>query len=94
MAAKKINVKAILTEATHADMVSKNKAGNYLLRWGYFYRVQAGKMDAHKARVAEALGKAGLAFEFVGDGDHFTAFRGGAPIQRQSHLWLEVKVTQ
>lgn len=88
----KINVKKLLAEATYADMVSKNKAGNYILRFCYCYHRLTDKMENHKARVAEALGKAGLTYEFVADGDHFAAFQGDVPIQRQSHLWLEVKV--
>ncbi len=88
----KVNVRQILSNAAHPDGIGRNKAGNLVLRWGYYYRTQAGRMETHKANVALAMRQAGIPFEFVGDGDHFAAFRGGAPLARQSHTWLEIKV--
>ena len=74
----------------NVDSVGKNKAGNIVVRRGYFYTF--GK-DAHyfKSEVCTKLNKAGIEYEVVDYGNHFTAFRGGASVKNQSHWWVELK---
>jgi len=52
---------------------------------GYFYRGQGGTIEALVSKVKEAFPSA----EIIETGDHFTAFRGGAPVSKQSHIYVE-----
>ena len=70
-----------------ADMVSIKKNGNFIARLGYFYR-HGYSEDKLAEHILKALGDN---IEIVDKGDHWTAFNGGAPLQRQSHWWVEFK---
>ncbi len=72
-----------------ADAFGKNKAGNVVIRQGYFYR-HGQTPEIFKARVEAQCKSAGVAIRIVGCGDHWAAFRGGASIARSSHFWVEV----
>lgn len=68
------------------DSVGKNKAGNIVVRRGYFYRHG---MDSAKyaERVLAALGDRAV---LVDHGDVWRAFRGGASVANSSHFWVEI----
>ena len=71
----------------HFDTIGKNKAGNYVIRRGYFYR-HGNSATEMANRVSEA------GFEVVDSGDHWAAFRGGASTRQSSHFWVEFKVKE
>ena len=69
-----------------ADTVGKNKAGNFMIRRGFFYR---NGMDSQKfaTAVMEALGDR---VKLVDCGEVWKPFRGGATTANSSHFWAEV----
>lgn len=74
-----------------ADTVSKNKAGQIVLRKGYFYRHGVtGEIFAN--RVSDLLTAAGIAFTVVDSGDVWKPFRGGATTANSSHLFVTISV--
>lgn len=70
--------------ALGANMVSKNRNGNYVARWGYFY-----KMGRDVDRYVEKIKNKFETVEIIDKGDIFLPFRGGSPIKKQSHFWVE-----
>lgn len=64
----------------------KNK--NIKAMKGYYYRGQGGTIEALTTKVKEAFPTA----EIVSTGDHFTAFKGGAPVAKQSHIFVEFSI--
>ena len=74
-----------------ADTVGKNKAGNIVLRRGYFYR---NGMDSDKFahRVLTALADNGIPALIVSKGDIWKPFRGGATTANSSHFFVEVTI--
>lgn len=84
-----ISVKAVkdkLGSAVRADSIGKNKAGNIIIRRGYFYR-HGITVKSFTTQVMDVLGDG---YKLVDSGDHFTAFRGGASVANSSHFWVEV----
>ena len=77
-AAEKQGLKHIIIKKTGVIRVMKP----------YFYRSQAGTIDALKTSVVKAFPEA----QIIDDGDYFTSFRGGAPVAKQSHIWVEFKM--
>ena len=75
----------------HADMVSRKRNGNILIRKGYFYR---GKQDEYSFAdsIIKQLTAIGITAKVVEAGDHWAAFNGGAPLTRQSHFYVELAV--
>lgn len=89
----KVTLMKLVRDAVSADGISKNKAGNFMFRKGYFYRMGDG-CDKFAARVTAALTAAGIAHTLVDTGDHWAAFRGGAPLAKSSHFYVEVKIDE
>lgn len=54
----------------------------------YFYRGQGGTEESLKAKVLIAFPNA----EIVDTGDHYTHFIGGAPVNKQSHIYVIFKM--
>lgn len=54
----------------------------------YYYRGQGGTQESNKAKVLQAFPNA----EIIDTGDNFTAFIGGAPVHKQSHIYVIFKV--
>lgn len=69
-----------------ADQVSKNKAGNWVIRRGFFYRHGA-TAESEAQKVREAF----PGVTIIGSGDHWAPFKGGASIKTSSHFWVEFK---
>ncbi len=57
---------------------------------GYYYRGQGGTIEALKEKVKTAFPNA----EIINEGDKFTHFIGGAPIHKQSHIWVTFKLVK
>lgn len=77
--------------STIVDTVGKNKAGNFVVRRGFFY---TGGVTADKVKqgVTGALQKAGMTVEVVDHGEVWKSFRGGATVAQGSHWYVEFKV--
>jgi hypothetical protein len=73
------------------EMISKNKAGNFMFRKGYFYTMGMDE-DKFAVNVEANIRKLGYSVQVIGCGNHWTPFNGRAPIQRQSHFWVEAKI--
>ena len=64
--------------------LSKNKAGNYVIRLGYYYR-----MGKSQHIMEEKLKEKFPDVNIVKSWDKFTAFKGGASVANQSHFGVE-----
>jgi len=70
-----------------ANTVRKNKNGNYIVRWGYFYK--AGRsLEKYKELMHEKFPDCII----IGGGDHWASFRGGQSISQGSHFWVEFTI--
>lgn len=64
------------------------KDGTVKTMSGYFYRGQGGTEESNKQKVLTAFPDA----EIIQTGDQFTSFRGGAPLAKQSHVYVIFKL--
>jgi hypothetical protein len=76
---------------SYADTVGKNKAGNIVLRKGYYYRNGA-SAESFENNIVAALSSAGVLCKVVDRGDVWKPFRGGASVAQQSHFYVELAV--
>jgi hypothetical protein len=75
-----------IKEALGAEMVSK-KGDTYIARWGFFYTFgQAASSKADKVRATFSHATV------VDCQEIWKPFKGGAPIQRQSHFRVDFKL--
>lgn len=81
---------AKVKEAVIADSYGKNKAGNVVVRHGYFYH-SGRTAEKEAASVSAQLKKAGIPHTIVAQGDHWAPFRGDATVAQSSHMWVEIK---
>ena len=89
MAAK--NARKLIAENLHPDSLGKNKAGNLVARWGFFY-THGRTAEGYVTKVTALLTEAGIAFEIVDSGEVWKDFRGGASVANQSHFYVEIKL--
>lgn len=80
----KITKQLLEERGMHVSTFGKNKAGNYVVRKGYFY---TNGYDEQK--FADNFSKLFPEFEIVNKGNAWKAFRGGASVANQSHWWVE-----
>ena len=78
---------ADIKSAIGCSTVSKNKAGNYIARNGYYYRHGATEDD-----FAERILKKIQNIEVVDTKDIWKPFKGGASVANQSHFYVEFKI--
>ncbi len=85
----KITKRSLAEAGVFCDTLGKNKAGNYVLRRGFFYRhgCSAGK-------IANELKEKFPEVEIVDKGEHWTEFRGGQSVRQGSHWWVEFKIKE
>ena len=74
-----------------ADTVSKNKAGNYVFRKGYFY-THGSSEDTLADRVSKALLRMGVEHTIVNKGNKWVPFKGGHTTAQGSHFWVEISI--
>lgn len=87
-----MDMKKIKAELGHtADMVSRNRDGNFIARKGFFYRNGKSAED-YKNEVITKLNDRGIPATCVVYGDHWTSFRGGYKVNKQSHFYCEFKL--
>ena len=85
-------VKSIKTALSGiADSVGRNKAGNFVVRRGYFYR---NGMDSDKFadRVVQTLAAANITVRVVESRDNWRPFKGGGTVAQNSHWFVEFGV--
>ena len=73
-----------------ADSVSKRRDGSIVIRRGFYYRHG---MDAESYRIAicKRLNDCeSLPYSIKDYGEHWTSFRGGASLAKQSHWYVEI----
>lgn len=75
------------------DTVGRNKAGNYVLRRGYYWGVTKDGSEFAES-MAQKARAAGLNVDIVDSGNHYVAFRGNATVKQGSHWWVELRVTE
>lgn len=71
-----------------ADQVSRNKLGHIILRKGYFYRKSTAESWAEK--ITNILKHHNIAETVNVIEDHWYPFKGGAPLSKQSHFYIEI----
>lgn len=82
----------LLKDHIITDMISKKRNGNFLFRKGYYYS-HGMTASSYADKISEQLKKEGFTHGVIDFGDHWAAFKGGAPLQSQSHFWVEINVT-
>lgn len=75
--------------AHNADQVSKRKDGTIVIRKGFFYKFGKDCQD-YFLLVGKLLQEAGVPCSVKDYGEHYTAFKGGSPVAKQSHWWVEL----
>jgi len=75
-----------------ADSVGRNKAGQIVIRRGFFYR-HGGSAEVFLAHIRRELAAAGIAHTVVDYGERWAAFRGGATTAQGSHWYVVVDLT-
>jgi hypothetical protein len=76
-------------ETLTADSIGKNKAGNFVARWGFFYTMGRTE-EKYAAEVRAACPQANI----VSTGCNWASFRGGQSISAGSHFWVEFNFNQ
>ena len=79
--------RALLVDHGIAEQVGRKKDGTLIARKGYFYR-NGDDCIKFANQVIEKCERAGLNIHVIDSGDNWTAFKGGLPLQRQSHFWV------
>lgn len=82
---------ASIRQAVTADMVSRLRNGNIMIRKGYFYR---GKQDEYAVArsITQQLELHDIAVKVVKCGDHWASFKGGKGVKNNSHFYVEIAV--
>lgn len=87
---KKLTAKQI-EDSTSIDHVSVRN-GIYTARRGYFWGVSASG-EAFAQQVRNEIEKAfDIDIVVLDFGNHFTAFKGDAPLTKQSHYWVKFSI--
>lgn len=73
-----------------ADSVSKRRDGSIVIRRGFYYR-HGQDAESFKIAICKVLNKSDdMPYSIKDYGEHWTTFRGGAPLARQSHWFVEI----
>jgi hypothetical protein len=75
-----------------ADMISKDREGNYVFRKGYFYRPS--KMDPADwaEMISQKMKELGIDNTVIESDDIWKPFKGGASLKAQSHYLAKIRV--
>jgi len=79
-----------ISEIISADKISKHK-GIFTFRNGFFYTM-GGSSTKFREKIEKRLIENDIRFETLEDGEHWVAFNGGAPIEKQSHWYVKVRI--
>ena len=83
----KINIQIV--HAVGASEIRKER-GEYVARWGYFYRVQAPTLEKASERIMSQFPDATI----IDTGEKWTPFRGGESIARNSHVFVRFSLPE
>ena len=73
-----------------ADSVGRKRDGSIVIRRGFYYR-HGQDAESYRIAVCRCLNKQeGMPYSLKDYGEHWTSFRGGASIDRQSHWFVEI----
>ena len=86
----KKSVLGILKENVCCDMVSRDKASNYVFRRSYFYRI--GSPVSFCESIKSELKTLGLNAELIDFGDHWAPFKGRQTIKSGSHFYATFNI--
>lgn len=89
--AKQKSAVAMIRELPWVESVSRNKAGNIVVRRGFYY-TNGFTAEKFAERVISGCNKAGLNVTIVGSGEVWKPFKGGASVANNSHWWVELTV--
>ena len=78
-----------LRDAVYADSFGRDRAGDFVVRRGFYYR-NGGTAERFRDQVAAQLESAGIKFTVVNCGEHWAPFRGGASTRNSSHWYVTV----
>lgn len=73
-----------IQEMIMADKVTKLPNGNYKAYYGFFYthgQTSEKKSETIKSTIPDV--------NIIKHGEHWASFKGGAPVQKQSHFYVE-----
>jgi len=81
----------LIRHAVNADLVSRLRNGNIMIRKGYFYR---GKQDEYSVArtITQELKVHNIAVKVVKCGDHWESFKAGKGVIHNSHFYVELTV--
>ena len=95
----KIVTTAWLADTIVCDHIAKRK-GNFIFRRGFFYTnggTSKSFADCILSAVTGELSQrqrfAGMTASIVNHGEQWKPFKGGAPLVKQSHWWVEIAIT-
>jgi hypothetical protein len=86
--ARRAQAKRLLADHLHPDTIGVNKAGNLLLRWGFFCTLGR-TAEGYAQTVGKVLFQHGVAHTIVDSGQVWKLFHGGASVAHQSHFYVE-----
>ncbi len=75
---------------TTVSSIGKNKAGQIIVRQGYFYR-NGNTSTSFSDKISDILTKHGISFNIVDSGDVWKVFKGDASIANQSHFFAIIE---
>lgn len=70
-----------------ASTLRKNKRGNYVARWSYYYPMGR-TTQKYEALIKEEFPTC----EIINSGNHWASFRGGQSVAQGSHFYVEFKL--
>jgi len=86
------DVRKKLEEENVGDQIT-TKNGNILVRKGYFYS-SGGSEEKLASRITPILDSMNIKYTIVDKGNVWRSFKGGAPIAKQSHWYVEIKINE
>lgn len=87
-------IKKLVKENLHPDVIGSTKDGCVIFRWGFFYR-HGNDSSQFAAKVINLLNSHNITnCKVVDDGEVWKSFRGGASTSNQSHWYVKIKVNE
>lgn len=75
------------------DSLSKNKAGNWVARKEFFY-TNGRTADGYASTIYRDITNGKGNVVILDQGEVWKPFKGGAPVSKQSHWWVEFKIIE
>jgi hypothetical protein len=91
MAKQKTVIGVLRHNLIGVESIGKNKAGNLVIRRGFYYR-HGGTPEQLAERVLATCKLFNIPAELVDCGENWKPFAGGKGVAQNSHWWAEIKV--